>query len=174
MTFELGTSIGGADKKEYGDAAAWSTYKRSQFGLGHPGKDKEPLYQQYYADQAELERLTWQLEAALLAARPTATDEAAWLTRQADELRPGYARLAFLWQQWGTQHNWNRESAAHGMTLATGPRTLARIGKLLLRRYALGQGLDPLDVNVLAVCDAIPVFHNELDAYRAKGAPPGF
>jgi hypothetical protein len=174
MTFGLGSSIGSASKKEYSDASAWSTYKRSQFGLGHPGEEKEPLYKQYYDDQAELERLTWQLEAELLITRPPGTDEAAWLARRADELRPEYARLAFLWQQWGTQHSWNRESAAHGMTLATGPRTLARFGKLLLRRQHLGQNLNQLDRNVLEVCDAIPLFHDELEAYRAKGTPPGF
>ena len=60
------------------------------------------------------------------------------------------------------------------MTLATGPHTLTRIGKLLLRRKALGHALDPLDVKVLDVCDAIPVFRKELESYSARGTPPGF
>jgi hypothetical protein len=174
MTFDLGSSIGGGGRQQFGDAAAWSAYKQSQFGLGGPGDDKEALYKQYYADQAELERLTLQLEAALLARRPPGISEAAWLARRGDALRPQYARLAFLWQQWGTQHAWSAQSAQHGMTLGSGPLTLARYGKLILRRQALGQAPDPIDGNVLGVCAAIPPMRQELDSYKAAGTPADF
>jgi hypothetical protein len=174
MTFDLGSSMGGGGRAQYSDASAWTTYKQAQFGLGKPGEDKEPLYKQYYDDQAELENLTGFLEIALLARRPKGTDEGSWLAAQATKLRPAYARAAFLWQQWGTRHAWRPDSAAHGLTLGTGPLTLARYGKMILRRQALKQALDPLDVNTLAVCDAIPPMHQELDAYRAKGTPPDF
>ena len=83
-------------------------------------------------DLASVEKL----EEALLARRPGETNEATWLTARANALRPAYARLAFLWQQWGTTHKWRRESAKHGITLTSGPLTLARIGKLILRRQA--------------------------------------
>jgi hypothetical protein len=172
MTFDLGSSIGGGGRPQFSDAAAWSKYKQSQFGLGGPGDDKEALYKQYYADQAELEHLTIELEMALLTTRPRGVDEPAWLTARADKLRPSYARLAFLWRQWATQYAWKPESAAHAMTLGSGPLTLARFGKLILRRQKLGLSLDQLDLNVLAVCDAIPPMKTELDAYRGKGMPP--
>jgi hypothetical protein len=174
MTFELGSSIGGAGKAEFSDAAAWATYKQAQFGLGQPGDDKDALYQQYYADQAELEKLTLHLEAALLAGRPKDMNEREWLTRRATALRPSYARLAFLWQQWGTLHAWKPGSAAAGMTLGAGPMTLSRYGKLILRRELLGDAPEQNDVNTLKVCDAIPPMHSELDAYRNAGRPPAF
>lgn len=174
MTFELGSSIGGAGKAEFSDAKAWATYKKAQFGLGQEGDDKDALYQQYYADQAELERLTLHLEAALLMARPRDINERDWLTRRASTLRDSYGRLAFLWQQWGTLHAWKTGSAAAGMTLGAGPMTLARYGKLILRREQLGDAPEQLDSNVLKVCDAIPPMHSELDAYRAAGRPPAF
>jgi hypothetical protein len=174
MTFDLGASIGGAGRPEFSDAAAWMQYKQAQFGLGQPGQDKEPLYKQYYDDQAQIEKLTWYLEAELGARPPKGTNEATWLTMRADRLRPAYSRLAFLWQQWGTQHSWSAQSAQHGMTLGSGPLTLARIGKLILRRRSLRLQLDPLDDKVIAVCDALPPMRKELDAYRAAGAPADF
>jgi hypothetical protein len=174
MTFELGSSLGGAGTKEFSDAAAWATYKKAQFGLGQPGDDKEALYKQYYEDQAELERLTLHLEAALLAERPRDINERDWLTRRATALRTSYGRLAFLWQQWGTRHAWKPGSAAAGMTLGAGPMTLSRYGKLILRREQLQDAPDPVDVLVLKVCDAIPPMHSELDAYRSAGRPPAF
>jgi hypothetical protein len=174
MSFDLGSSVGGGGRPQFTDASAWTKYKQAQFGLGGPGDDKEPLYQQYYADQAELERLTGQLEAALQVRRPAGTDEGVWLAQRADALRQSYARLAFLWQQWGTGYAWKPGSAPHGMTLGTGPLTLARYGKMILRRQLLGQPLDQLDQNVLQVCDAIPPMHDQLEAYRAKGMPAEF
>jgi hypothetical protein len=174
MSFELGSSIGGDGKKEFSDAAAWATYKKAQFGLGQPGDDKDALYKQYYADQAELENLTLHLEAALLADRPRDMNERDWLTRRATSLRPSYARLAFLWQQWGTMHAWKPGSAAAGMTLGAGPMTLARYGKLILRRELLQDAPDQIDTNVVKVCDAIPPMHTELDAYRSAGRPAAF
>jgi hypothetical protein len=174
MTFELGSSIGGAGKTEFSDSAAWATYKKAQFGLGQPGDDKDALYKQYYDDQAELERLTLHLEAALLVGRPKDMTEREWLTRRATALRQSYGRLAFLWQMWGTRHAWKPGSAAAGMTLGAGPMTLARYGKLILRREHLGDAPEQFDPDVLKVCDAIPPMHSELDAYRAAGRPPAF
>src|SRR5215216_3636259 len=174
MTFDLGSSIGGGGRAEYNDAAAWSKYKGAQFGLGKPGDDKEALYGQYYSDQVQLERLTLQLELALTARRPRDVDESGWLEQRAHALRPAYARLGFLWMQWATQHSWNAASAAQAMTLASGPMTLAKIGKLLMRREKIGQSLHDHDVEVLNVCKAIPPMRRELDAYEAAGRPPVF
>jgi hypothetical protein len=175
MTFELGATVEKKTKRMFGKDHAWKTYTRAQFGLGRPGEDKEPYYQQYYTDQQAIDDLSLDLIAALAnRRRRTRGDERAAIAARLEPLRPEYTRLAFLWETWGTGKHWRRESAKHGLVLATGPQPLPRVAKMLLRLRRLGGTLDPRDEKVLEVCNSIPLIKQKVDAYRKAGMPATF
>ena len=174
MSFDLGSVSGRSGTTAYSDERAWASYKKAQFGLGGPRDDKNALYQEFYDNQREIERLTVDLVVALGAKRPTKTSERDFLAAMSKAMRPTYARLAFLWEQWGTQRLWTKEAAKHGMTLISGPTVLAQVAMMITRMDRIGLTLDGLDHNVINVCRANPVLAPLLQGYIAKGIPPLF